>query len=300
MRLFLVSLVGLLICAGGLSAAAEDPAAEVQQPRTGLPAPHSVGTEAKVALDVSSGMPIIQVSVNGKGPFKFAVDTGAGGQVHIDPDLATELGLNKIGEARVADGSGLNAKTVPLFAIDKFAIGTVSFDGLIGAATGTNGKALDGVIGMALVQEFLLTIDYAHKSLTLDKSELPAADGKRVLDYAPGRVIVIPVKIGTVVIPTHLDTGNARFPFIVAADLVSGLPTSGTAKAIGDARTVSNVVQMFSVGVSAPVQVGDVTLPIKEIGYPTVAPGGNLGSRGLTGLILRVDQKNHRVSIAPP
>jgi predicted aspartyl protease len=294
----------LLICLVALSSAAisativhaEAPLPPVRV-RMAPPAPRATGEAAKVAMDLASGMPVIEVMANGKGPFRFAVDTGAGGHAHISADLASKLALTKIGEARVADGSLRNARNVSLFAVDSLTIGGVTFHDLTTAATNPRSGAIDGVIGMALVQAFTLTFDYPAKALSFDKSELPPADGKRVFDYAPGHVIVIPVKVGTVEIPTHLDTGNARFPLIVASDIVPRLATRGTARSIGQARTISNTVDMFAIEVAGPVSIGDVKLPINEVGYPTVAPGGNLGSLGLMSVILRVDQKNRRVAL---
>jgi len=159
---------------------------------------------------------------------------------------------------------------------------------------------IDGVIGMGLLKEFVLTIDYPGRALALDKGELPAADGRHVFDYQPGRVIIVPVKVGDVEIPVHLDTGNARHPLIVSADLVPKLATRGEPRAIGQGHTVSNTVDMFAIDVTAPVRIGEVILPIKEISYPAVAPGGNLGTLGLLGVVLRVDQKNRRVSFTTP
>jgi hypothetical protein len=202
--------------------------------------------------------------------------------------------------AQVADGSGRNARDAPLFRIDTLAIGTVTFHKIMVAAMNLRNGEIDGVIGRGLVQDFLLTMDYPGQTLSLEKSELPPADGKHVFDYQPGRVIIIPVRVGAVEIPTHLDTGNGRHPFIVASDVVPTLATRGEARPIGQAHTVSNTVDMFAIDVAEPVHVGEVTLNIKEISYPTVAPGGNLGTLGLLGVILRVDQRNHRVSLTTP
>lgn len=286
-----------------MNARAEDapqPQPQPQLVRRGPPPPQATGDAARVALAVTAGLPVIEATVNGKGPFKFAVDTGASGQVHVSDALASKLALTKVGEARAADGSGKNVRHVPLVGIDTIAIGGVSFGGVTGAVTNPRNGVIDGVIGMGLLPDYVLTIDYPGKTLGLDKGELPAADGKHVFEYQPGRVIVIPVKVGDVETPTHLDTGNARHPFIVAADIVPKLATRGEARSIGQAHTISNTVDMFAVDVTAQVRVGEVILPIKEISYPTVAPGGNLGTLGLLGVVLRVDQKNRRVSFTTP
>jgi len=293
MRAFLIGLLVAVVSATGAQA-------DIAPPPTAPVAPQATGDAARVPLAVLGGLPVIDVTVNGNGPFKFAVDTGAGGQAHISSALAAKLALNQVGEARVADGSGQNAKRVPLFGADSLVIGDITFRGLTVAATDSRSGMIDGVIGMGLLREFLLTLDYPGKALMLEKGELPAADGAHVFDYQPGRVIIVLVKVGDVEIPAHLDTGNARHPFIVSADILPKLATRGEPRAIGQAHTVSNTVDMFAIDVTAPVRIGAVTLPIKEISYPAVAPGGNLGTLALLSVVMRLDQKNRRVSFTAP
>jgi len=39
------------------------------------------------------GKPYVMVTINGKGPFRFVIDTGTGGDALVTPELAAELGL---------------------------------------------------------------------------------------------------------------------------------------------------------------------------------------------------------------
>src|SRR6185436_20589291 len=109
MRALLIGLIVAVAPCVGARADAPPPAP------TAPPAPQVTGDAARVALSVIGGLPVIDVTVNGKGPFKFVVDTGAGGHAHISSALAAKLALAQVGEARVADGSGKNAKRVALF-----------------------------------------------------------------------------------------------------------------------------------------------------------------------------------------
>ena len=51
-------------------------------------------------------LPAVEVMVDGKGPFLFAIDTGAAGTARIDAALAAKLGLAQVGEARGGGGRG--------------------------------------------------------------------------------------------------------------------------------------------------------------------------------------------------
>src|ERR1700674_483799 len=51
-------------------------------------------------------MPVIEVKLNGQGPFAFAIDTGGGMQADIDPSIATQLKLVPNGKVLTGDPSG--------------------------------------------------------------------------------------------------------------------------------------------------------------------------------------------------
>jgi hypothetical protein len=48
-------------------------------------------------------MPVIEVKLDGQGPFVFAIDTGAGMQADIDPAVAAQLKLEPLGKVRSGD-----------------------------------------------------------------------------------------------------------------------------------------------------------------------------------------------------
>ncbi|HET7496780.1 MAG TPA: serine hydrolase, partial [Candidatus Eisenbacteria bacterium] len=72
----------------------------------------------------------VEVTLNGQGPFRFAIDTGAAGCLRIDEAVARKLGLPVVGEARVGDPSGKNMKTAEIVAVDSLAAGGARFAGL--------------------------------------------------------------------------------------------------------------------------------------------------------------------------
>src|SRR5262249_1110188 len=62
----------------------------------------AAGATVSVRLDLSMGQPVVDVILNGKGPFRMFLDTGAGATV-LDQSLATELGLAPSGKTRLGD-----------------------------------------------------------------------------------------------------------------------------------------------------------------------------------------------------
>ena len=117
--------------------------------------------------------PIILVPtfVNGRGPYEFALDTGAAVTV-LSPELAAALGLTSA-EAREGMGAGGKIQ-VGITSIQSLAVGTAGIENLQAAIADLSGigKAagvrLDGIIGHNYLRHFVVTIDYPACSLRLD------------------------------------------------------------------------------------------------------------------------------------
>src|SRR5437868_15249929 len=72
-------------------------------------------------------MPVVEVKLNGQGPFAFMIDTGAGMQADIDPSVAARLKLRSNGRAINGDPSGENDREVETATIDSIAFGNAEF-----------------------------------------------------------------------------------------------------------------------------------------------------------------------------
>lgn len=64
----------------------------------------------EVPMKYRGSMPAVEVFVNGKGPFLFAIDTGGQGQARADVSLVGTLGLKKVDEVLAGDGSGTRSR----------------------------------------------------------------------------------------------------------------------------------------------------------------------------------------------
>src|SRR5258706_9136427 len=72
-------------------------------------------------------MPVIEVKLNGQGPFVFMIDTGAGMQADIDTSVATQLKLQANGRVLNGDPSGENDREVDTARIDSITFGGAEF-----------------------------------------------------------------------------------------------------------------------------------------------------------------------------
>lgn len=268
------------------------------------PPPAMAGTRADLAVELVAGMPTILATVNGRGPYRFGIDTGAPGYLRVTPALASALGLEPAGQALTGDPSGRNPVRVPVYRVDSLAFGGLTYSGISTTAlTLPNPRlaSLDGIIGIGFFEQLLLTIDYGRLRLSAAPGALPAADGREVVDATLDRgvLISVPLSIGGTVHQVHLDTGNTRYPFFMPAEAIAALPTRGAARGIGVAHTVSQEIQLQAIDLAAPVSVGATRLPITDVGFPAVASAGNIGSQALAGMAVTVDYANRRVRIVP-
>jgi hypothetical protein len=159
------------------------------------PSHHEVATERG-----RGGVPIVDVTINGRGPFKFVVDTGAPGPLRLDSKIADALGLKAIRYESEGDGSGANEFKVPVVPIDRLGLGRFSKAELEANVMDLRGRGFDfdGVFGMDAFADHVLTIDYARGTLGVGAGSLPPANGKDIFDYelTEDGLIKVPVTIG--------------------------------------------------------------------------------------------------------
>jgi predicted aspartyl protease len=117
--------------------------------------------------------PIILVPtfVNGRGPYDFALDTGASMTV-LATELARSLGIKSGGSGKGVGAGG--SVEVSMASIDSLALGRSELKGLqvavvdLGALSRAAGVRLQGIIGYNFLKSFRVTIDYPKKLLRLN------------------------------------------------------------------------------------------------------------------------------------
>lgn len=110
---------------------------------------------------------IVEVELNGKGPFRFAVDTGAS-VCAIAPALAQELKLGRGMDAQVAGAGGVEGGYFTK--VGRVAAGgggwgnlTMATGSFFGAVAAKLGTRVDGVLGANAFVRRILKIDYAAR-----------------------------------------------------------------------------------------------------------------------------------------
>jgi predicted aspartyl protease len=127
----------------------------------------------QVAQDSSgSTLVLTQVKIHGKGPYTFAVDTGASTSL-ISSSLAKELDLKVMGGPVPINGIGGATQSIPV-QIDDWSTGSIRLPSeTIASATIPQQHGADsfqGLLGSDIWSQFgRLTLDYSHSTLTVYK-----------------------------------------------------------------------------------------------------------------------------------
>ena len=121
-------------------------------------------TETAVPMELFGGRPVVSVHINGKGPFEFILDTGAGGTV-VNQELARELGLPDKGQTLAGRPGASAPVTAMVTRIDKLELGEAQVSGLFAVSLDlstvlTGSHAPRGVLSAASFPGLLITFDY--------------------------------------------------------------------------------------------------------------------------------------------
>ncbi len=215
-------------------------------------------------------VPVVEVTIGGKGPFRFVIDTAAPGHGRISPRLAADLQLPRMGAS--PEGT--------LFGVSEVSVGAVSFKNLDLVAAQEGAGEWDGSLGSGLIALLPLTLDYGNAR---------ARFGGRELDEG------LPVSFDNGVPVLPVDVAGQRFRVRFASGLGTGallldeadaraLPTSGDPVPRG-----LNGAEFSEVALPVAATVSGVPLPVRSVGWPTPQTGGTLGSRGMAGLSVTFD-----------
>ena len=256
----------------------------------------TVAQPVEVEMKTAFGRPEIEVMIDGKGPFKFLVDSGAGSTV-INSDLAEELGLEVVGATAIGDPINPEAIKANIVAVPSLEIGGAKFEDFQAASWNhqdlLKGKGDDlprGVIGFPTFADVLLTFDYVDGKLRIASGELPKADGKTVLAYeAPMGIPELTLKIGGVDVASHLDTGSGGF-LSVPKRYQDQLKFKGPLEEVGRARTVNTEMILKGAELDGNAAIGRFVYEKPFVIVSDELPMGNLGSRALAPFAITFDQ----------
>jgi predicted aspartyl protease len=246
---------------------------------------------------------IIEILINGQGPYEFIVDTGAGVTV-IDKDLVTSLGLAVLGTTAVGSPMA-EPMQVDSIHISSLTIGDVIIEDQPGVSMELQTvfdplQAPDGILAAASLAGFLVTIDFPENIVIVRKGELPEADGRRVLEYSKDSTVPhIPISLAGQQLYAAMDTG-APSPIVVPASTVPTLPLASKPAVTGQGRTVDATFEIRSATLDGALTIGDVTIDSPTVAFSDRTSQAHIGMGILLGFSVTIDCANRRLTLEHP
>ena len=198
--------------------------ASVTQPVAAEPASSAVESKATATSEEASlfalpttfdhiGRVVVPAMVNGKGPFRFIVDTGATYST-VSPGLVRALGLKPANVPGIVVNGITGTAQVSAVTIDTLQTGDLIVDGLVAPVVWAPVMAgADGIFGAAGLTEKSLSVDFQRNMVRVARSVEPALKKEAVKIHAARLthgLITLESEVGRVRTIAVIDTGSER------------------------------------------------------------------------------------------
>jgi hypothetical protein len=260
-------------------------------------APAQVSSHSE-RLDVTNEKPYVMVMVNGRGPFRFVVDTGTGGPAIVTPELSETLGLPVTGQVRLTDPSGQGERREQLVQIDSLVVAGVEFTGIKAVRHSLGGEdgTCQGLLGFPLFRDYLLTLDYPNRTLTLASGSLQPDGDQSVLPFRmPEGVPIVALRIGDLPVEAQFDTGGMGLS--LPEPLVGRLKLSAGPVPFGEGHSLATRYQLKAARLADDVRLGRYSFPHAVVEVNPAFPLANFGSQAIGNFSVSFDQKDQLLAI---
>jgi len=158
------------------------------------------------------GRILVPVTINGQGPFRMLVDTGAN-RTTITTEVATRLGLDFANAPTVVMNGVTGSAQVPVVEVERMRAGDLVLDGqqVPVVQPGIVVGGADGILGIAGLRDKRLYVDFKRDIVTISRSHFARRDDLRIrADRVAGGLLGAYVRIGRVRALAVIDTGGEK------------------------------------------------------------------------------------------
>jgi predicted aspartyl protease len=216
----------------------------------------------EVAVESYFGLMIVRTFVNGKGPYKFLVDTGASSTV-LSNSLFDSLEIKTVATAVIKCVGGAGRMVTRMGLVRRLTLGTLdlanvpvgTFDG------GQLANLIDGVLSPADLADFIITFRPSAQKMILTCRSCPLRP-RPPEETGTGRSIELRLVGSLLLIPATIQSQiSGRFLFDTGA-LMSAL-SGKTAKALG--ANPDQAVERLDMQFAGACGVTQSVIPLKDI-----------------------------------
>jgi Aspartyl protease len=239
------------------------------------------------------GKPYVMVTINGRGPYRFIIDTGTGADAFVSPELANELQLPTAMEAILSDPSRQGGERVPIVLVQSIQLAGVEFSWVkaIKHTVTVEAGSCQGILGFTLFHDYLLTLDFPNRQVLLSEGALKPDGEKTVLPFRlPYGVPIASLRVNGQIVEAQFDSGGGglTLPEGLAAHQRWEVPPV----VFATGHTLTSRFDIKAAKLDGDVKVGKYTFthPVVEVhpAFPLV----NFGSPPMQSFAITFDQKD--------
>lgn len=287
-RLFSVSFLMMASAGAAPLPAPSDACSLAHQPLT--------GTLVQMPFESVDGRIYVQARVNGREPYRFAVDTGASGIGRADMRLVSALGLSLHGETTTSDG--VSKARVETARIEALQLGALVHRNVEVIARDYNARnapeaAFDGILARDFFADGLLRIDYPNRMLTFSRTEQLGASSANALPYT--RAFRIPVTVDGHPFVAQLDTG-ANVGFVLPQTVFEQVSDQPLGESVRSQLT-NGQLESWRAVVNGPIRVGQVSHAQMEVRVSPKYPELLVGAHALQDAVVMIDSRSQVVAV---
>ncbi|HEX5461745.1 MAG TPA: aspartyl protease family protein [Steroidobacteraceae bacterium] len=159
-----------------------------------------------------SGRVVAAVILDGKGPFRFLLDSAADASM-ISPRLVSLLSLPLIQDKVIRVEGATGVQELPWVNVSRLQVGgLVRTDVRMPLVDGAVLQGLDGILGMAGLGAGHVEVDFAHDRVWIDNSALRNTNGYLVIPATrtAGGLLQVNARIGGIPVAAVIDTGASN------------------------------------------------------------------------------------------
>jgi len=242
-------------------------------------------------IELIHDKPYVEVMVNGRGPYRFLVDTGTGTQALISPELVHALGIPVVGHARLTDPSGQGEQRSDVVWVESLKIGGVEFEEVQAVEHGLfrEEQNCQGVLGFPLFEDYLLTLDYPGRKLVLTPGTLPEhMAGSRLPFRIQDGVPVAKLQMGGLSADAQIDSGGNGLSL---PDAIAGqMKFQTTPIEYGMAESLATRFSLRAARLQPDVHFGPYVFTKAFVEINSAFPLVNIGSTPLKNFVITFDQ----------
>ena len=250
-----------------------------------------VAVSYSAPIEMLYDKPYVSVKVNGRGPFRFLIDTGTGAEALVSPELADQLALPLVGHARLTDPSGLGKQRSNIVLMRAVTIAGAEFAEVKAIRHKFYGEGANcqGVLGFTLFKDYLLTLNFPERRIVLARGEIEQDGSGSVLPFRmPDGVPIVALRIGGQRVEAQIDSGGTglSLPETVAAHL----KFLSTPIAFGNGESLATRFQIKAARLRPDVRLGRYTFRQAFVEINPAFPLVNVGSTPLAKFVVTFDQ----------